>query len=75
MYSAVGAAMTTEPVIIPPANFTDADVVDWMEEKLSSIKVLGELNARREELVDKLAKLDAEIDECRIKSAIQIQSE
>ncbi|HCZ8848592.1 TPA: hypothetical protein O4F25_002431 [Proteus mirabilis] len=66
--------MTTEPVIIPPANFTDADVVDWMEKKLSSIKVLGELNARREELVDKLAKLDAEIDECRIKSAIQIQS-
>lgn len=66
--------MTTEPVIIPPANFTDANVVDWMEEKLSSIKVLGELNARREKLVDKLAKLDAEIDECRIKSAIQIQS-
>ncbi len=75
MYFVVGAAMTTEPVIIPPANFTDEDVVDWMEEKLSSIKVLGELNARREELVDKLAKLDAEIDECRIKSAIQIQSE
>ncbi|WP_109400939.1 hypothetical protein [Proteus sp. TJ1640] len=67
--------MTTEPTIIPPANFTDRDVVDWMKEKLSSIKVLGELNARREELVDKLAKLDAEIDECRIKSAIQIQSE
>ncbi len=42
--------MTTEPVIIPPANFSDADVVDWMKEKLSSIKVLGELNARREEL-------------------------
>ncbi len=69
------AAMTTEPVIIPPANFTEANIVDWMKEKLSSIKVLGELNARREELVDKLAKLDAEIDECRIKSAIQIQSE
>lgn len=69
------AAMTTEPVIIPPANFTDADVVDWMEKKLSSIKVLGELNARREELVDKLAKLDAEIDEYKIKSAIQIQNE
>ncbi|WP_337155125.1 hypothetical protein [Proteus terrae] len=67
--------MTTEPVIIPPANFTEADIVDWMEEKLSSIKVLGELNARREELVDKLTKLDTEIDECRIKSAIQIQSE
>lgn len=67
--------MTTEPVIIPPANFTEANIVDWMKEKLSSIKVLGELNARREELVDKLAKLDAEIDECRIKSAIQIQSE
>lgn len=67
--------MTTEPTIIPPANFTDADVVDWMKEKLSSIKVLSELNARREELVDKLAKLDAEIDEYRIKSAIQIQSE
>lgn len=75
MYSAVGAAMTTEPTIIPPANFTDADVVDWMEEKLSSIKVLGELNARREELVGKLAKLDAEIDEYKIKSAIQIQNE
>lgn len=69
------AAMTTEPVIIPPANFTDEDVVAWMEEKLSSIKVLGELNARREELMDKLVKLDTEIDECRIKSSIQIQSE
>lgn len=67
--------MTTEPVIIPPANFTDEDVVAWMEEKLSSIKVLGELNARREELMDKLVKLDTEIDECRIKSSIQIQSE
>lgn len=67
--------MTTEPVIIPPANFTEADIVDWMEEKLSSIKVLGELNARREELVDKLAKLDAEIDKYTLKSAIQIQSE
>ncbi|MBG3131432.1 hypothetical protein I4674_16775 [Proteus mirabilis] len=67
--------MTTEPVIIPPANFTDEDVVAWMKEKLSSIKVLSELNARREELVDKLAKLDAEIDEYKIKSAIQIQNE
>lgn len=66
--------MTTEPTIIPPANFTDADVVDWMEEKLSSIKVLGELNARREELVDKLAKLDVEIGVYTNKSAIQIQS-
>lgn len=67
--------MTTEPTIIPPADFTDADVVDWMKEKLSSIRTLSELNAEREELVDKLARLDAEIDECRIKSAIQIQSE
>lgn len=66
--------MTTEPTIIPPANLTDADVVDWMEEKLSSIKVLGELNARREELVDKLERLDAEIAELKIKSAIQIQN-
>ncbi|WP_337237687.1 hypothetical protein [Proteus faecis] len=66
--------MTTEPVIIPPANFTDADVVDWMKEKLSSIKVLGELNARREELVDKLERLDTEIAELKIKSAIQTQS-
>ncbi|HEK2680900.1 TPA: hypothetical protein SMT36_000612 [Proteus mirabilis] len=66
--------MTTEPVIIPPANFTDTDVVAWMKEKLSSIKVLGELNARREELVDKLEKLDAEIDKYKIKSAIQIQN-
>ncbi|WP_368910087.1 hypothetical protein [Proteus penneri] len=66
--------MTTEPTIIPPANFTDRDVVDWMKEKLSSIKVLGELNVRREELVDKLAKLDTEIAEYTNKSAIQIQS-
>lgn len=66
--------MTTEPVIIPPANFTDADVVDWMKGKLSSIKVLGELNARREELVDKLTKLDAQIAKYVGKSAIQIQS-
>ncbi len=63
--------MTTEPVIIPPANFSDADVVDWMKEKLSSIKVLGELNARREELVDKLEKLDAEIDKYKIKSVFR----
>lgn len=66
--------MTTEPVIIPPDNFTDADVVAWMKEKLSSIRTLSELNARREELVDKLAKLDAEIAEYANKSAIQIQS-
>ncbi|HGN3081352.1 TPA: hypothetical protein ACKSCS_002515 [Proteus mirabilis] len=66
--------MTTEPVIIPPANFSDADVVAWMKEKLSSIRTLSELNAKREELVDKLTKLDAEIDEYRIKSAIQTQN-
>lgn len=65
--------MTTEPVIIPPANFTDADVVAWMKEKLSSIRALSELNARREELVDKLAKLDTEIAEYANKSAIQAQ--
>lgn len=69
-----GVFMTTEPIIIPPADFTDADVVDWMKEKLSSIKVLGELNARREELVDKLERLDTEIAELKIKSAIQTQS-
>lgn len=68
-----GVFMTTEPIIIPPADFTDADVVDWMKEKLSSIKVLGELNARREELVDKLERLDTEIAELKIKSAIQTQ--
>lgn len=65
--------MTTEPTIIPPANFTDADVVDWMEKKLSSIRTLSELNAEREELVDKLAKLDTEIAEYANKSAIQTQ--
>ncbi|NBN70954.1 hypothetical protein GWJ01_07520 [Proteus sp. G2618] len=65
--------MTTEPVIIPPANFTEADIVDWMEEKLSSIRTLSELNAEREELVDKLAKLDTEIAEYANKSAIQTQ--
>lgn len=66
--------MTTEPVIIPPANFTDADVVDWLKEKLSSIRTLSELNAEREELVDKLTNLDAQIAEYISKSAIQIQS-
>lgn len=67
--------MTTEPVIIAPDNFTDDDIAKWMKEKLSSIKVLGELNAKREELVDKLSKLDAEIEVYVIRSAIQIQSE
>ncbi|EOA4363557.1 TPA: hypothetical protein ACPUE9_001280 [Proteus mirabilis] len=66
--------MTTEPVIIPPANFSDADVVAWMKEKLSSIRTLSELNAEREELVDKLTKLDAQIAKYVGKSAIQIQS-
>ncbi len=66
--------MTTEPVIIPPANFSDADVVAWMKEKLSSIRELSELNAEREELVDKLTKLDAQIAKYVGKSAIQIQS-
>ncbi|HGN1799551.1 TPA: hypothetical protein ACKRSW_002318 [Proteus mirabilis] len=66
--------MTTEPVIIPPANFSDADVVAWMKEKLSSIRALSELNAEREELVDKLTNLDAQIAKYVGKSAIQIQS-
>ncbi|HIE4216069.1 TPA: hypothetical protein ACXM5D_001593 [Proteus mirabilis] len=66
--------MTTEPVIIPPANFSDTDVVAWMKEKLSSIRTLSELNAEREELVDKLTKLDAQIAKYVGKSAIQIQS-
>lgn len=67
--------MTTEPVIIPPANFTDEDIVAWMKDKLSSVDHLLELYAKRGELVADLSKLDAEIDEYRIKSAIQIQSE
>lgn len=66
--------MTTEPIIIAPNGFTDTNVVDWMKEKLSSIRALSELNAERQELVDKLEKLDAEIDKYKIKSAIQIQS-
>lgn len=66
--------MTTEPVIIPPANFTDEDVVAWMKEKLSSVDHLLELYAKRGELVADLSKLDDEIDEYRIKSAIQTQN-
>ncbi len=66
--------MTTEPVIIPPANFTDEDIVAWMKDKLSSVDHLLELYAKRGELVAYLSKLDDEIDEYRIKSAIQTQS-
>ncbi|WP_223672910.1 hypothetical protein [Proteus terrae] len=65
--------MTTEPVIIPPANFTDKDIVAWMKDKLSSVDHLLELYAKRGELVADLSKLDDEIDEYRIKSAIQTQ--
>lgn len=65
--------MTTEPVIIPPANFTDEDIVAWMKDKLSSVVHLLELYAKRGELVAYLSKLDDEIDEYRIKSAIQTQ--
>ncbi|AYY82154.1 MULTISPECIES: hypothetical protein [Proteus] len=65
--------MTTEPVIIPPANFTDEDIVAWMKDKLSSVDHLLELYAKRGELVADLSKLDDEIDEYRIKSAIQTQ--
>ncbi|MDY3694584.1 MULTISPECIES: hypothetical protein [Proteus] len=66
--------MTTEPIIIPPANFTDEDIVAWMKDKLSSVDHLLELYAKRGELVADLSKLDDEIDEYRIKSAIQTQS-
>lgn len=66
--------MTTEPTIIPPANFTDEDIVAWMKDKLSSVDHLLELYAKRGELVADLSKLDDEIDEYRIKSAIQTQS-
>ena len=65
--------MTTEPVIIPPANFTDEDIVAWMKDRLSSADHLLELYAKRGELVADLSKLDDEIDEYRIKSAIQTQ--
>ncbi|QGW02671.1 hypothetical protein F9282_06595 [Proteus terrae subsp. cibarius] len=65
--------MTTEPIIIPPANFTDEDIVAWMKDKLSSVDHLLELYAKRGELVADLSKLDDEIDEYRIKSAIQTQ--
>ncbi len=68
-----GVFMTTEPVIIPPANFTDEDIVAWMKDKLSSVDHLLELYAKRGELVADLSKLDDEIDEYRIKSAIQTQ--
>ncbi|MBG2807975.1 hypothetical protein I4571_02035 [Proteus mirabilis] len=66
--------MTTEPTIIPPANFTDADVANWMREKLQYMNYLNNLHAERRKLVDELARLDAEIAEYAIKSAIQIQS-
>ncbi|MBI6406301.1 MULTISPECIES: hypothetical protein [Proteus] len=65
--------MTTEPVIIPPANFTDEDIVAWMKDKLSSVDHLLELYAKRGKLVADLSELDDEIDEYRIKSAIQTQ--
>lgn len=65
--------MKTEPVIIPPANFTDEDIVAWMKDKLSSVDHLLELYAKRGELVADLEELDDEIDEYRIKSAIQTQ--
>lgn len=65
--------MTTEPVIIPPANFTDEDIVAWMKDKLSSVDHLLELYAKRGKLVADLQELDDEIDEYRIKSAIQTQ--
>ncbi len=65
--------MTTEPVIIPPANFTDEDIVAWMKDKLSSVDHLLELYDKRGKLVADLSKLDDEIDEYRIKSAIQTQ--
>ena len=65
--------MATEPIIIPPANFTDEDIVAWMKDKLSSVDHLLELYAKRGELVADLSKLDDEIDEYRIKSAIQTQ--
>ncbi|WP_109373175.1 hypothetical protein [Proteus genomosp. 6] len=67
--------MTTEPTIIPTANFTDADVANWMREKLQYMNYLNNLHAERRKLVDELARLDAEIAEYAIKSAIQIQSE
>ena len=67
--------MTTEPTIIPPANFTDADVANWMREKLQYMNYLNNLHAERRKLVDELARLDADIAEYAIKSAIQIQSE
>ncbi|MCT8265579.1 hypothetical protein ACNARU_18020 [Proteus sp. WDL240414] len=66
--------MTTEPVIIPPANFTDADVANWMREKLQYMNYLNNLHAERRKLVDELARLDTEIAEYTNKSAIQIQS-
>ncbi|MBG2712345.1 hypothetical protein I4558_16920 [Proteus mirabilis] len=67
--------MTTEPVIIPPANFTDVDVAKWMRDKLQYMDYLNGLYIERGRLVDELARIDAEIDEYAIKSAIQIQSE
>lgn len=67
--------MTTEPVIIPPDNFTDVDVANWMREKLQHMNYLNNLHAERRKLVDELARLDAEIAEYTNKSAIQIQSE
>lgn len=66
--------MKTEPVIIPPANFTDEDVENWMREKLQYMNHLNTLHAERRRLVDELTKLDTEIAEYTNKSAIQIQS-
>lgn len=66
--------MTTEPSIVLPANFTDEDIANWMREKSRYMDHLNTLHAERRRLVDELTKLDAEIAEFKIKSAIQIQS-
>ncbi|WOO49475.1 hypothetical protein R2S03_18740 [Hafnia alvei] len=66
--------MTTEPVIIAPDKFTDGDAIKWMKDKLQSIDHLFELHAKREELVNDLSKLDAEIAVYTERSALQIQS-
>ncbi|HEI9722905.1 TPA: hypothetical protein SLN12_003820 [Proteus mirabilis] len=66
--------MTTEPIIIAPNGFTNEDIAKWMRCKLQCIDYLPVLHGKRERLMSDVKKLDAEIDEYRIKSAIQTQN-
>ncbi|HGG9034823.1 TPA: hypothetical protein ACJJ1A_000600 [Enterobacter hormaechei subsp. xiangfangensis] len=65
---------TVEP-IISASKMSDEDLYSWMEEKLSAVRRLRELQLIKSELEERLAGIESQIEEATTQSRIDVWRE